>query len=646
MIVRNLNITTLFPEVTPFSFVYGGTSTVSILPSWKKEVQAENIDATRKKETTVWNDLRTGMRIICEALTFSEFPATEWVLYFENAGIKDTPLIESIRVLDITYAEPVCEWMPYVLHRTSGAPANETDFTPHTVTITAGDTAMLGGEHGRSSSRDFPFFDIESGDGFSIIAVGWTGQWLAELACYGKNYLRVTAGMEHTHFILHPGERVRSPRILFLQKQGTRIDTLNNFRQLIHRHYASPHRKERRPFLFCNTCFTREGGWLNKCNAENQISLIRALAPLNVEAVITDAGWFEGGWPDGAGNLSVRKDAYPEGIKPVAAAARDSGTRYGLWFEPERAMNDTEMTVNHPQWLLHDKTANNPASLVNFGLKEVQQYFLRKLAEFMDLPGFSVYRQDFNMYPLSYWLANDDENRRGITEIRYIEGLYEYWDEIRRRWPECIMDGCSSGGRRIDLETIRRFDFHQESDYWFNNEVDQTRIYGLSQYLPNYLFTTPLSRLDDYSFHSCLATSLCLGWIADAPDFDMERAKKITGKYRQIRHLLTGDWYPLLPFSGNAGSWLAMQFHRPDLQEGVILVFRRAGGADNTVKLSPCCLLPDAHYTISYDTRAVTERKQGAELMKDLSVTLIKKPASELIIYKSENHPLSVSSQK
>ena len=55
------------------------------------------------------------------------------------------------------------------------------------------------------------------------------------------------------------------------------------------------------PTLFCNTCFTRGGGWLNECTEENQISLIRALSGLGVQAVITDAGWFRGGWPEGAG---------------------------------------------------------------------------------------------------------------------------------------------------------------------------------------------------------------------------------------------------------------------------------------------------------------------------------------------------------
>ena len=91
---------------------------------------------------------------------------------------------------------------------------------------------------------------------------------------------------------------------------------------------ANPRRRDAKPLLptlFSNTCFTRGRGWLNECNASNQISLIKANAPLGLQAVITDAGWFEGGWPAGAGNWTPRKDAYPGGMGPVAAAAKERG---------------------------------------------------------------------------------------------------------------------------------------------------------------------------------------------------------------------------------------------------------------------------------------------------------------------------------
>jgi alpha-galactosidase len=43
-----------------------------------------------------------------------------------------------------------------------------------------------------------------------------------------------------------------------------------------------------------------------------------------------------------------------------------------------------------------------------------------------------------------------------MGEIRYVEGLYRMWDDLRKTHPRLFMDNCASGGRRIDLETCSR----------------------------------------------------------------------------------------------------------------------------------------------------------------------------------------------
>ena len=123
------------------------------------------------------------------------------------------------------------------------------------------------------------------------------------------------------------------------------------------------------------------------------------------------------------------------------------------------------------------------------------------------------------------------------------------------RWPNSFREECASGGRRIDLETIQRFQFHQKSDYWFDNDVDAAVVWSLSRYLPNSMFTTPLIRLDDRSFHSTFATSLIPGWIADAPDFDRARAKNLVEAYSRLRPLLVapGIRLPAIPATATTG---------------------------------------------------------------------------------------------
>ena len=82
-----------------------------------------------------------------------------------------------------------------------------------------------------------------------------------------------------------------------------------------------------------------------------------------------------------------------------------------------------------------------------------------------------------------------------------------------------------------------------------------------------------------------MASSLIPAWIADAPDFDQRRAKQLLDTYRQVRHLLVGAWYPLAPYARDGKHWMASQYHRPDLGEGLVLVVPPLAAAERSFTL-------------------------------------------------------------
>jgi len=621
-----------------FRFQYDGKPSTELLPAWKQESARTRVDADRTRTVTTWTDPATGLAVECEMTRFRDFAAAEWVLHLRNTGTGPTPILEDVQAMDLAAGPARAGEAPFLVHRTNGAPSNPTDFEMSEVPLRPGDALVLGGGGGRSSNRDFPFFRVDTGAGAVIVAVGWSGQWQADLRCEeaaGARRLRMRAGLELTHFRLLPGESVRGPRMLVFCHAGDPEASHAPFRRLIYKHYAlRVDGKAPEPILFCNTCFTRGGGWLNECNEANQIALIRALEPLGVQAVITDAGWFTGGWPAGAGNWDADKAKYPRGMGPVAAAAKACGMTYGLWFEPERVVRGTAIDREHGPWVLRRKGAEGQDNLLDFGLPEVRRHFLGIVGAYLRLPGFAVYRQDFNMDPLDFWRESDAPDRQGITEMRYIEGLYAYWDALRAARPDLLMEECASGGRRIDLETVLRFQIHQKSDHWFDNVTDQASLYGLSAYLPNGVISVPLNRLDDYSFHSAMASSLIPGWIADDPQFDTARAKAITDTYRRVRHLLAGDWYGLTGYSREEEKWLASQYDRGDLGEGMVLAFRRAKCPGETLRVQLRGLDEKSTYMLTSTTDGRVRRATGRELADGFDITLKEAPASDLITYR------------
>jgi alpha-galactosidase len=423
--------------------------------------------------------------------------------------------------------------------------------------------------------------------------------------------------------------------MLLLNWSGEPAETSSQFRRLLLKHYVPRwHGQPPLPALYCNTCFSRGGSgwWLNQCNAENQIALIRAMKPLGIEAVITDAGWFKGEWPNGAGNWDPDPAKYPQGMAPVAAAARQCGGIYGLWFEVERAVLGTPVARQHPEWLLSHPQGG--WKLVNFGLRDVRAHFSNMLDAYLRLPGFHVYRQDCNIPTLPYWRAADLPDRQGITEMKYIAGLYDYWDAIRQKYPEAFLEECSGAGPRTDLETVMRFRTHQISECYDNNTATQGALMGIGQYLPNGVVMTPLFRLDDYSFHSAMASALCLGWPAEDPKFDTTRARLLCERYRQVRRLFNKDWYPLTPYSLDPSAWLGVQFNAPEDHEGVILVFRREQSPQPELRVSLRGVDPKSSYELTWQCTGRKETVQGASLRDGYLIRLPEKRSSALILYR------------
>jgi hypothetical protein len=183
----------------PFSFMVGGQRSDELLPSWKSQtgpaVSADGVESGWR----TWTDPVSGFRVRIETRRFAGFSALEWILFFENTGAQDSPLIENIQALDLTLDRPLSGEEPYRLHRGKGAPSNPSDFEPATVVLKARQTEILGAGGGRSSNRDFPFFKVEAGNGSLVVAVGWSGQWQATLNSPDGYHLHLTAGMEQTH---------------------------------------------------------------------------------------------------------------------------------------------------------------------------------------------------------------------------------------------------------------------------------------------------------------------------------------------------------------------------------------------------------------------------------------------------------------
>ncbi len=624
-------------EANPFgvSFLYGGTNSATLLAQYSRAVRESALDGQRTSRELIYTNTAIALEVRIETVHFSDFPAIEWVAHLTNKGASNTPVLESIEALDATLPLPTAG--APTLHWAKGAVASFDDFAPEDKELKPGTRFRLQPGGGRSSSQVLPFFNVEGANGGIIAVIGWSGEWAAEFTGLPGNQVRMKAGLDRTHLVLYPGETIRTPRMLLLFYEGDRWQGQNLLRQFILAH----HRPQRsgKPLVAPVTC-GNWGGTRAAVHLDNIHKIIQEKLP--IEYYWIDAEWFgTGGWPANVGNWTVKQDLYPGGFRPLSDALRQSGRELMLWFEPERVFKGTPWHKEHKDWLI-DIGADS--LLFNLGNPAARKFLTSFVNEKIKQFGLGCYRQDFNMDPLPYWRAADPPDRQGMTEIRHIEGLYAFWDELLQRNPGLIIDNCASGGRRIDLETIGRATPFWRTDGPRDPIAHQCHTCGLLPWVP--LSATSQDRAgDDYEFRSSMCSALCLNWWVSGdvpaenipPGFPFGWARKALEDYLRYRDLYYGDYYPLTSYSQAKDLWMSYELHRPDLRKGIVIVLRRPESPYESARFALRGLDSEASYCITnLDTQAQFTATGKQLLEQGIECSLPQRPSSALLLFERQ----------
>ncbi len=629
----------------PFSFTYGEQSSAAVLPTWNISQTATPMDDARAASVVTYTDAQTGLEVRWEGIQYTDFPAVEWVLYFKNTGKANTPILSNIQALNVAF-EPDSA-ASYRLHHFRGGLPDAEAYRPYTTELAPSSSTSLSGAEGRPSNKDMPFFNVEYGNEGIVAAVAWPGQWMARLARNEKNGLGISAGQENTRFTLYPGEQVRTPGIVLLfWKGGDWIDAQNLWRRWMMAHgMPKPGGELPAPMLLASSSRAYEE--MHGANEQNQIMFISRYLEedLGLDYWWMDAGWYpcEGSWSK-VGTWEVDTTRFPNGLKPISDYAHAHGIKTLLWFEPERVTPGRWLTLNHPEWVL----GGEGGGLLNLGDPEVREWLTNHVDKLLADNGIDLYRQDFNMEPLPYWEANDTGDRAGMSEIRHVTNYLAYWDELLRRHPGMLIDTCASGGRRNDLETLRRAVPLWRSDYAYEPIGHQGMTYGLSFLLP-YHGTGTVAHVDapyygagktpvqPYAFWSNACPAIACGFDMRIKDLDYDALRTLFQQWRSIAPYYYGDFYPLTPYTIEPDAWMAWQFNAPESGGGFVQAFRRHKNDVLGIQMRLRGLDADATYVLESFGKGTREERTGAQLMGEgLKVYIDEMPGYEVTRYEKK----------
>lgn len=176
----------------PFSFRYGGRPSGEMLKTWEFNRSERRLDSNRTEYVLTHFDPRTGLLVRCVAIAYADFPTVEWTVYFRNEGTENTPILEQVQALDTPFERrPEGE---FILHHTQGSQTSPTDFQPLEARLEPRADERIVAGSGRTTSKQFSYFNVEwPGQGI-IVGLGWPGDWAAQFTRDEGTVLRVRSG--------------------------------------------------------------------------------------------------------------------------------------------------------------------------------------------------------------------------------------------------------------------------------------------------------------------------------------------------------------------------------------------------------------------------------------------------------------------
>lgn len=320
-----------------------------------------------------------------------------------------------------------------------------------------------------SSKKYLPMGYLENAD--SNTSLFWqieqNGSWVTELADYNGHLclglFGPTEQESHWSIDLKPGESfesvpaaVGSVRADFSEAMGA----LTRYRRSIRRPNKD---NENLPVIFNDymNCLFGDPTY------EKELPLIDAAADLGCEYYVIDAGWYDDGfWWDSVGEWKEGRTRFPEGMQAMTEYIRSRGMIPGVWLELEVMGINCPLAQQVPEdWFFHrhgKKIYDRSRYQLDFRHPGVIAHVTEVVRRVVEDYGCGYIKMDYNIEPGIGTEYQADSFGDGLLQherayLNWLDGLFE-------KYPDLVIENCSSGGLRMDYAMLSRHSIQSTSD--------------------------------------------------------------------------------------------------------------------------------------------------------------------------------------
>lgn len=293
------------------------------------------------------------------------------------------------------------------------------------------------------------------------------GSWHYEIADQNDHFLLNVSGpteiQSHWSKVLHPGESFVSVPVA----AGVCEDDINHAFAALTRYRRQIRRdnedNRKLPVIFNDymNCL-----WADP-TTEKELPLIDAAAKAGCEYFVMDAGWYDiGVWWDSVGEWKECKERFPGGLRKVMDYVRSKGMIPGIWLELE------VIGINSPKladltddcfFVRHGKRVYDRSRYqLDFRNPKVIAHANEVIDRMVQEYRVGYIKMDYNIEPGIGTELGADSFGDGLLQH---ERAYLSWlDSVFERYPDLVIESCSSGGLRMDYALLSRCSLQSTSD--------------------------------------------------------------------------------------------------------------------------------------------------------------------------------------
>ena len=369
--------------------------------------------------------------------------------------------------MSLTYA---CHgWQKEMNFRTNTFPELGFGQTQPTVYQRTSVTFELTNTGNWSTKKYLPMGYLENSEADTALfwQIEHNGSWHAEISDVNNHFYVALSGptevQSHWFKQLKPGESFTSVPVAVGVSEGcfdTAMGELTKYRRMIRRPNKD---NENLPVIFNDymNCLFGDP------TTEKELPLIDAAAAMGCEYYVIDAGWYAPGeWWDSVGEWQQCYERFPNGIEEVTNYIREKGMVPGVWLELEVMGINCEKAKSVPDdwfFIRHGKRVYDRSRYqLDFRNPAVIDHVNEVIDRVVNQYGVGYIKMDYNIEPGIGTELYADSVGQGMLEherayLKWLDGVFE-------KYPELVIENCSSGGLRTDYAMLARYSIQSTSD--------------------------------------------------------------------------------------------------------------------------------------------------------------------------------------